>query len=551
METKRFFIITIFLVLIGLGCLPLMSLLRPGLPVTHDGPDHVARIANFYQALYEGNIVPRWAGNLNWGYGHPILMFLYPLPSYIASFFKSIGFGFVDSVKMVFACSFIASILSMYIFVQSVWGKRAGCIAALLYGFAPYRFIDMYVRGAIGEHVAFIFPPLVLYFLYQQAKKRMPVSIIGTTLALAGLILSHNAMAIMFLPLIICWWIYILLFEVKKKWQFAIISIISLGFGFSLSAFFWMPAFFEGKYTLRDIVTKGSVFDKFVPWTWFFSSPWNYGQSNEFSKSIGIMQWVGLFCSFFVFFREKKQSKRWFIFGLIVLFFFSLFLMTSGSSLVWHYVSLLQKFQFPWRLLSVSVFCIAFLGGIGYASVTRTWNKYMSMGVIVFFIFATTYGMWQVKGYTQKPESYYSSVYEGTTDTGESAPIWSIRFMEHRPDAPIAVITNGGTPTEIISLKRTTTLHEYQIIAGNESRILENTLYFPGWNVYVDGIKTDIQFQDPDFRGLMTFMVPQGKHSIRIQFENTKVRSFSNMISITTAISIIGIIGWSLCKRRT
>src|SRR5438094_565494 len=96
---KRFFG---FIVLVVLGFIPLLDLFHPGLPLTHDGRDHVARIANFYLSLSEGVIVPRWAENLNWGYGHPIMMFLYPLPSYFASLFHFLGFSFIDSVKLVF-----------------------------------------------------------------------------------------------------------------------------------------------------------------------------------------------------------------------------------------------------------------------------------------------------------------------------------------------------------------------------------------------------------------------------------------------------------------
>src|SRR3989344_780218 len=152
-----------WLIVLILALMPLLDLLHPGLPVTHDGQDHVARIANFYQSLSEGNVVPRWAANLNWGYGHPILMFLYPLPSYIASLFHAIGFSFIDSTKLVFAVSYIASIVTMYLWIRAAWGSVAGFTAAILYGFAPYRFVDLYVRGAIGEHVAFIFPPLICY----------------------------------------------------------------------------------------------------------------------------------------------------------------------------------------------------------------------------------------------------------------------------------------------------------------------------------------------------------------------------------------------------
>ena len=104
--------------LIFISIIPVLSLFHPGLPVTHDGQDHVARIANFYQNLSEGNIIPRWAGNLNWGYGHPILEFLYPLPSYLASLFHFLGFTLVDSVKIVFGMSFVLSGIAMYIFIK-------------------------------------------------------------------------------------------------------------------------------------------------------------------------------------------------------------------------------------------------------------------------------------------------------------------------------------------------------------------------------------------------------------------------------------------------
>mgnify|MGYP001590198170 FL=1 len=82
----------LLLILVGICVVPLLDLLHLGLPIAHDGQDHVARIANFYQNLTEGNIIPRWAGNLNWGYGHPILEFLYPFPSYFASFFHFLGY---------------------------------------------------------------------------------------------------------------------------------------------------------------------------------------------------------------------------------------------------------------------------------------------------------------------------------------------------------------------------------------------------------------------------------------------------------------------------
>src|SRR3990167_10125977 len=184
--------------LIFISIIPALSLFHPGLPITHDGQDHVARIANFYQNLSEGNIIPRWAPNLNWGYGHPILEFLYPLPSYIASIFHFAGFSLVDSVKIVFGLAFILSGVFMYLWLREFLGEIGAFTGGILYMFAPYRFVDLYVRGALGEHVAFVFLPLIAYFLLRLSKQYSYWFIVGGSISLAGLILSHNAISLMF-----------------------------------------------------------------------------------------------------------------------------------------------------------------------------------------------------------------------------------------------------------------------------------------------------------------------------------------------------------------
>ena len=550
-----------WIILLIISALPLIGLLPSGLPITHDGPDHVARIASFFQSLSEGNIIPRWASNLNWGYGHPILMFLYPMSSYIGSFFHAIGFSYVDATKMVFGLAFVASLFAMYLFIKTAFGKRAGIIAAILYGFAPYRFVDLYVRGAIGEHVAFIFPPLICYFLYILANKQEVHKNIrflyglGLAGCVAGLILSHNAIAIMFLPITAFYAIYLFFTEAKNSIWFLISTAYFFILGFGLSSFFWMPAYFEGKYTLRDIVTQDGVGDRFVPWTSFFFSPWNYGQGNDLTKSIGFAQWIGILASGIVVWKMKEKSIRTFIMGCTVIFIASLFVMTSASSSIWQHISLLEKFQFPWRFLSVSVFLSAVLGGISIASLVerakvhkRAVGNYIVVGFCLLSILTTVY-MWKPKGYSEKPDSYYSGIYDSTTDTGESSPIWSVRFMEHRPTAPLEIASGAVIITQG---KRTTTVREYMVTAKEPARLVENTLFFPGWKVYVDGIQTGVQYQDPTYRGLITFRVTEGEHTIRIVFEDTKLRSVADMITLAS-IGIIGLtfVGVLLWKKRT
>lgn len=526
-----------WLVIIILSLLPLSDFLKTGLPITHDGQDHVARIANFYQSLSEGNIAPRWAANLNWGYGHPILMFLYPLPSYIASLFHFIGFSFVDATKIVFAVSYIASIAAMFAWASAQFGNISGVVAAILYGFAPYRFVDLYVRGAIGEHVAFVWPPIVFWGFLQLARKKR-VGGVTIAVAIAGLILSHNAISLMVLPLIIPYGLYLYFFEAKKRLRFLVHSSWFVVLGFMLSAFFWMPAFFEGKYTLRDIVTKGDLRDRFVSPLWFLYSSWNYGGGNQLSKALGFGQWLGIAGSIALLWRTRKKEVRWLAAGTLMVLGVSLFLMTVWSEPLWQWITLLQKFQFPWRLLTVSVIATSVLGALSI-SVFRTKRAIYVTCFVVSITIISTYPMWHAQTYSQKQESFYTGMYEGTTDTGESSPIWSVRFMERKPVAPIEVIDGQATLT---SLGRLTTLHRYEITATRKTRIVDNTLYFPGWKVSVDGADTPIEFQDPNYRGLMTFWVGVGKHTVEVRFGETKLRRTANYASLLGLLLLIGTI---------
>lgn len=499
------------LILFILSLLPLFDLVQPGLPITHDSQDHVARIANFYQSLSEGNIIPRWAGNLNWGFGHPILMFLYPLPSYVASLFHFVGFSFIDSTKLIFAVSYVASIFAMYLWARDRWGKLSGFVAAMLYGFAPYRFVDLYVRGAIGEHVAFIFPPLILWSL---DRKRWIV----LALSVAGLILSHNAVSLMFAPIIVLYVLY------RRR------SFLPIILGLLLSTFFWVPALFEGKYTLRDIVTREDFSSRFINISDLF-----YSSGNGISKEFGVVGLLIVIAAAVLFFRRREK----FLGGVLAVLVISIFLMLSVSQPIWQMVKILQKFQFPWRFLHLSVFCIAVLGGF---VISKVKNQLQIAIIIAVGLLVTTYSMWSAKDYRVYPESFFTGIYRSTTDTGESSPIWSVRFMEHEPADPIEVI-EGNAQVELGV--RNTTRREYKVAASTRSRLLENTLYFPGWQVLVDGQQVPIEFQDPSHRGLMTFFVEPGLHHISVRFTRTRLRLFSELLTFFGVI----IMGFFLIHR--
>ncbi len=533
-----------FVLILILGIIAIFDLFHPGLPITHDGQDHVARIANFYQNLAQGNIIPRWAPNLNWGYGHPILMFLYPLPSYIASLFHFLGFSLVDSIKLVFGTTFILSGLAMYLWVKNFLSIEAGFIAGVLYMLAPYRFVDLYVRGAIGEHVAFVFMPLILYFIFKLSKKYSPLLLAGGAFSVAGLLLSHNAISIIFFPVLTLYAIFLIFINRERKSLISrYIGILVLGLG--ISAFFWIPAFFEGKYTLRNIVTAGEYASRFVQFQDLIYGNWNYGIGGQFSVQVGIVHWLSVLLSFpLSFYLYKKKNKLWILTtGFTFIFLITLFLMNQASNFIWERITILQKLQFPWRFLSITVFAASVLGGLSISVISNKKIRLLAASLLFISVLFLNKDYWHVKGYLEKPESFFTGIYNSTTDTGESAPIWSVRFMEKRPKTPLEVISGEAT---VIEIDRKVTMHSYQVEALGSTQLRENTLYFPGWKVLVDGKPVDIEFQDENNRGVMTFWVDAGKHRVDVMFEETKLRLFSNLISAASLVLLLGYNVWGI-----
>jgi hypothetical protein len=535
------------ILLIILSLLPVIALFFPGFPITHDGQDHVARIANFYKSLTEGNLIPRWGGNLNWGYGHPILEFLYPLPSYIASALHLIGLSLVDSVKIVFTLGMTLSFVFMYLWLSQFNSKYAALFGAVLYTYAPYRFVETYVRGDIGENLAFAFIPLVLYFMHKLYKKPDLIYVLLGSISLALLILSHNAISLMVTPFIFLYAL-ILILNSKKRKELVIKFGLQILLGFTLSVFFWLPALLEGKYTLRNIVTKGGYLDRFVDLKSIIWGSWSYGITGQFTVQFGPFQWLAILLSPLTLIKFKKYSEKYLL-SLLLIFYtlVSIFLMFSVSDFIWSRIILLQNFQFPWRFLGLIIFTTPVLAALVIDLFPKKINtKYLVLGLTLIILLISSF-YWKPRAYQQKPESFYTGIYDSTTDTGESAPIWSVRFMEERPKAHLEVVDGKA---EILELERKTNYHKYKITVLDKTLFKENTLYFPGWKIYANGVNQNIEFQNMTYRGVMLFSLDKGEYVAEAVYKETKLRLISDILSLFSLIVIIFLIVFRFVKTK-
>ena len=162
------------------------SLLHKGLPPTHDGEYHVVRFYEFDKVLKEGVVYPRWAPDLNFGYGVPLFNYNYPLPNYYASFLHSFGISFIDAFKLNLFTALLFAGLFFYLWAEVFFKKEGALIGAVFYTFSPYLFVDLYIRGSVGEVWALALFPAFLWavsqFIYKEKQIFFPTSIVFLSL---------------------------------------------------------------------------------------------------------------------------------------------------------------------------------------------------------------------------------------------------------------------------------------------------------------------------------------------------------------------------------
>lgn len=360
----------------------LWPLIQPGFWVSDDGTWMVIRLAGFYDTLVQGQFPVRFIYSLNHGYGYPVTNFLYPLPFYIGSLIHFLGFSFVDSVKILFGLSVVLSAGFMYLFIKDEWGEKAGLVAAVLYSYAPYKIFDLYTRGSLGEMVAFVFVPLIFYFL--NKKKIGPAA-----LSMATLICSHNVLAFLFLPIIILY-----LFFNKYPWRLNTVFLILAS---SISAWFWFPALYDLRFTKAGSIAISDFRDYWIT-------------GSNFWQVLGIIIPLVIVTSMI---RINKNHILLAGFTLI-----SLFLALPVSESIWQILPLPRLVQFPWRFLAVTAFGSSVLAGYLFKNA----NKYLLAGFIVLVVLLSLPLIKIDRVFY--PDSYYSTNDDTTTVRNEYMPKW-------------------------------------------------------------------------------------------------------------------------------
>jgi hypothetical protein len=434
------------------------------------------------------------------------------------------------------------------------WGRTVGFVAATAFLWAPYRALDIYVRGALSEVFALSLLPWALHFgmLFSQRKR---VAWLGTSLAVAAVILSHNLTAFIALPFLFLISLGFLSLQKERSWKNLGLLLSAYLAGATLTAFYSLPLFLEKNFTIVDEITTG-YFDfhlHFVYIRQLFTAAWgysgsNYGPEDGISFHLGRVLLVSAAGSVLAAtaqllrtFADKPKDLRIFVtkehslvlviitaLGLLT----SLFLTLTHSQFIWENIPFIAYIQFPWRYLTLASLFLSMLTGFSLLFIRQPLWRWAGMLILGIAIVVTQYQYHQPEEYLESDDEYYFTD-ESRIRTESSEVLFDYLpkgFNRELP--PVAaqerIVINGSSPEGDWQKNL-----PHQLIVATEatpgSEIRWNIAHFPGWKYSVNGEEITPSI---DADGLALYQAEGPVAEVGAQFIATPIRQVGNILSL-------------------
>lgn len=525
------------------------AIIQPGF-FTFNDETQVANLFEINKTINLGQFPPRWAPDFHFTYGSPYPGFNYQLPYYFGYIFHQLGFNLVSTYQLLLAVSLILGAIGMYVLSSSITTPLYALAAATLYTYTPYRAVDVYVRGTIGESFAFALFPWIFWALYRLYQKPNLFNSVVSSLFISALVLSHQPSTVLVLPFIFL--VFGLLPLITRNFRSLPFLILSGVTSLFLTAYYLFPVLFESK--LITPVSQFNFSDHFPFIKQLIYSPWGYGSSvwgpeDMISFQVGLLNWAIISIGFFalILWGNRKDHSRYFLLSSLILFAVGVFLMNIRSSFFWSRFPFTNSIQFPWRLLTLTTLSssIAFI----FLSRHRLFSNRNWIAIIVTLLaLALNISYFRVGDKVDYTDDYYLRRYlpQQVLLPGETVSTPYLDYTEvyyplplgaTRPSVvPQAKLTANLTDTKISVAQDNPFNFQADIESAKDDTLTYHVFYYPGWSVTIDGRPVNVASTDI---GAVSFPIQYGKHQVKIVYEDTPIRKFSNYLSVL-ALVIIG-----------
>lgn len=541
---KIIVLIAVFL----LSTFGIMSLLGSSYFPMHDDTQ-VGRVVSMARSLSDGQFPVRWVSDLGYGYGYPLFNFYGPLPYYIGGALTNLGIPAMFATKIMMGLGMILAPLLAFLVLEQFLGVLAASVSAILFMYAPYHAVQLYVRGAVGELYATAFLPLLFYGIAAPlvSKVKSRIVFIGS-LGIALTILSHTISGYVSVLFYALWiGVYAGVSKFQKKNASVVLSmyLLEIGIGLLLSAFFWLPALFEMGYTNVAAQAGGSADFRshFVCVSQFINSPWGFGGSTSgcidgMSFKLGTIHLALFLYAMFLFFVHRftlSNTRRIFLFGFSI-FFLSVFFMLPISRPVWEYIPGFSYIQYPWRFLSSASFALSVVVGSVFTQSGSLMRRIFAVSIIIL-IFIVNQQEFRPQQKIYRPINDYESVNELEVRVSKISDEYLPYDLIRPQSSPLGndSIFESEDLIKIVSIVQKSNYLKAIIVSSSNQPVRVLKAWFPGWQYSVNGkeIKATI------VEGFPLFTVLEGETVVELRLSDTPVRRVANLLSFLTAIFCI------------
>ncbi|MET3612947.1 hypothetical protein ABID16_001252 [Rhizobium aquaticum] len=520
-----------------------------GYPVGDSTQYNVPWSVAFSQQFWSGDWYPRWLFAFPANIGGPVFYFYGPLPFYALAFISALAPGLspTETLTVFHGLLYGFSGLAFYVWARRHASSGASLLGACLYMGAPYHFIDIEHRNAIGEAMAFILVPLIFRYLLDvemQGRRWLRASLLY-----AALIISHLPSALLTTP-------FMILSTAIVYRDAPVRGLIRLGVtgccGLLLAGIYLAPAL-----ALRDWLPSDAWLTDANSWpeTWLLPGGFFFRAGGLFFGAIlslvalaGCLQ-LGLWMAH----RHRKREDRarpvvvaaWV--GLAV----SIVMFSEASVWLWTHVGPLRNVQFPFRLgvitdfLSVTIIVCALqrLLEMAHRAVSAVW-----VGATVAVVFMATTGLMSVPDFAavylgrlpqvdEKPLECCVQASEYWMGSVLHSPLFASLKTRKAYQAAVGAFPaldprRALTQDEALEGRQVAgrLVIEARLSAPAEVRI--GQAYLPEWRLAANGSAEAVPLRsDPD-TGLTLAELPAGSHQFALFIPETEAEWWGKWASV-------------------
>ncbi len=553
-------LVFIFLIAFSLGSV--YYLLLPGFYEPHD-LHHIADIYQMYRAIISGQMPPRWGPDYLNFFGYPLFNFYYVGPFYLGALFYFITGSLRFSFELIFITGVILGAVGFYLFLKNHFSKLASFAGAVLFTYTPYKAVQIYVRGAMGEFLSVSLMPLFLYFTEKYLVEGKRKWFIFSVMISAFIILSHNYFWVVILGF--CGIYFAIGSIINKRPKILRNFFLETLFSLGITIYWWLPALIEQK--LLKIQTPFPLIDHFPFIKQLIIPSWGYGASvwgpmDGMSFQLGIVNMVAVVLAILLIalLKTKKNKKNFsIIIWAISSFFLCLFFMNIRSYFIWKAVPFYNLFQFPWRLLAFTGFFSPILAAVAIDRFFDADRKLLGKFTTLLFLMSSvvlTINYFKPSKIFYKKDSDYlkrmfaSQAVVGNNQNPDEYETYSEDYLllpKWVSEKPINLSGKKFTSADVDSVEVkairevTPVLWEAEVTVNTPGQLEFNSLYFPGWVALADGKKTNITYGD---LGQIVINLNAGDSLVRVYWAETSLRKIADIVSLIFIFVLIGLSFW-------